>query len=108
MALSTARIHRVRGRPPLLAAGIKSLIHSHSSLVRSLGYIFSFIYLFYTTNEDFSDRLSDLNEWRPWVIRLLTFAAWREDIQKGGNAYLRAVSVLRDLCSGSLPTELAD
>src|SRR5262249_18675027 len=57
MALSTARIHRVRGRPPLLAAGIKSLIHSHSSSVRSLGYVFSFIYLFYTTHEDFSDRL---------------------------------------------------
>src|SRR5438093_13318163 len=59
MALSTARIHRVRGRPPLLAAGIRSLIHSHSSLVRSLGYIFSFIYPFYTTHEDFSDRLLD-------------------------------------------------
>src|SRR6266446_312710 len=58
MALSTARIHRVRGRPPLLAAGITSLIHSHSSSVRSLGYIFSFIYPFYTTREDFSDRLS--------------------------------------------------
>src|SRR5712691_9298511 len=58
MALSTARIHRVRGRPPLLAAGIISLIHSHSSSVRSLGYIFSFIYPFYTTHEDFSDRLS--------------------------------------------------
>src|SRR6266436_8454221 len=57
MALSTARIHRVRGRPPLLAAGITSLIHSHSSSVRSLGYIFSFIYPFYTTHEDFSDRL---------------------------------------------------
>src|SRR5947208_5138976 len=57
MALSTARIHRVRGRPPLLAAGITSLIHSHSSSVRSLGYIFSFIYPFYTTREDFSDRL---------------------------------------------------
>src|SRR6266436_3306522 len=60
MALSTARIHRVRGRPPLLAAGIKSLIHSHSSSVRSLGYIFSFIYPFYTTREDFSDRLSGI------------------------------------------------
>src|SRR5467141_1814035 len=59
MALSTARMHRVRGRPPLLAAGINSLIHSHSSSVRSLGYIFSLIYLFYTTPEDFSDRLSD-------------------------------------------------
>src|SRR2546428_566945 len=58
MALSTARIHRVRGRPPLLAAGINSLIHSHSSSVRSLGYIFSFIYPFYTTCADFSDRLS--------------------------------------------------
>src|SRR6266436_10438792 len=57
MALSTARIHRVRGRPPLLAAGITSLIHSHSSSVRSLGYIFSFIYPFYTTCADFSDRL---------------------------------------------------
>src|SRR5262249_49954883 len=57
MALSTARIHRVRGRPPLLAAGIKSLIHSHSSSVKSLGYVFSFIYPCYTTHEDFSDRL---------------------------------------------------
>src|SRR5215813_4915785 len=57
MALSTARIHSVRGRPPLLAAGMRSLIHSHSSLVRSLGYIFSFIHLFYTTNEGFSDSL---------------------------------------------------
>src|SRR6266853_3396922 len=57
MALSTARIDRVRGRPPLLAAGIISLIHSHSSSVRSLGYIFSLIYPFYTTHEDFSDRL---------------------------------------------------
>src|SRR5256714_6920091 len=58
MAVSTALIPRVRGRPPLLAAGISSLIHSHSSSVRSLGYIFSFIYPFYTTCEDFSDRLS--------------------------------------------------
>jgi len=33
------------------------LIHSHSSSVRSLGYIFSFIDPFYTTHEDFSDRL---------------------------------------------------
>jgi hypothetical protein len=40
-----------------LAAGITSLIHSHSSSVRSLGYIFSFIYPFYTTCADFSDRL---------------------------------------------------
>src|SRR5262249_36257592 len=58
MALSTARIQRVRGRPPLLAAGITSLIHSHSSSVRSLGYVFSFIHPCYTTHEDFSDRLS--------------------------------------------------
>src|SRR4029434_2217893 len=57
MALSTARIRRVRCRPPLLAAGITSLIHSHSSSVRSLGYVFSFIYPCYTTHEDFSDRL---------------------------------------------------
>src|SRR6266704_7068296 len=55
-------IHRVRGRPPLLAAGIKSLIHSHSSSVRSLGYIFLFIYPFYTTHEDFSDRLLEQRE----------------------------------------------
>src|SRR4030095_8201116 len=59
MALSTARIPRVRGRPPLLAAGITSLIHSHSSSVRSLGFVFSFIYPCYTTHEDFSDRLLD-------------------------------------------------
>src|SRR6266404_4545217 len=64
MALSTARMHRVRGRPPLLAAGINSLIHSHSSSVRSLGYIFSLIYLFYTTPEDFSDRLLERCRYR--------------------------------------------
>src|SRR4030095_16673174 len=57
MALSTARIHRVRGRPPLLAAGITSLIHSHSSSLRSLGYVCSSIYLYYTTHREFSDRL---------------------------------------------------
>src|SRR6266481_6041677 len=67
MALSTARIHRVRGRPPLLAAGIKSLIHSHSSSVRSLGYIFSFIYPFYTTHEDFSDRLLGVHTRMDWA-----------------------------------------
>jgi hypothetical protein len=33
------------------------LSHSHSSSVRSLGYVFSFIFSFYTTHEDFSDRL---------------------------------------------------
>src|SRR5438445_5415967 len=60
MAVSTARLHRVRGRPPLVAAGINSVIHSHSSAVRSLGYGFSFIDPFYTTHEDFSDRLSDV------------------------------------------------
>src|SRR4029450_4385670 len=59
MALSTARIHRVRGRPPLLAAGIRSLIHPHSSSFRSLGYIFSLMYPFYTTHKDFSDKLSE-------------------------------------------------
>src|SRR5438132_6545794 len=58
MAVSTARLHRVRGRPPLVAAGITSVIHSHSSAVRSLGYGFSFLDPFYTTHEDFSDRLS--------------------------------------------------
>src|SRR5215218_4543494 len=60
MALRTARIQRVRGRPPLLAAGSTSLIHSHSSSVRSLGYVFSFIYPCYTTHEDFSDRLLEV------------------------------------------------
>src|SRR5262249_41525278 len=60
MAWRTARIHRVRGRPPLLAAGIQSLIHFHSSSVRSLGYVCSFISLCYTTHEDFSDSLLDL------------------------------------------------
>src|SRR5262245_27900795 len=45
MALSTARIHRGRGRPPFLAAGITSLLHSHSSSVKSLGYVFSLLLL---------------------------------------------------------------
>src|SRR5881296_2574340 len=76
IALSTARIHRVRGRPPLLAAGIKSLIHSHSSLVRSLGYIFSFIYPFYTTHEDFSDRLSEKVGDEVYHLRFLNSLEW--------------------------------
>src|SRR5437899_2633217 len=59
MALSTARMPKVRGRPPLLAAGISSVIHAHASSGRSLGYIFSCIFPFYTTHEDFSDRLLD-------------------------------------------------
>jgi hypothetical protein len=40
-----------------LASGINSLIESHSSSVRSLGYNFSFMYPFYLIDEDFSDRL---------------------------------------------------
>src|SRR4030095_13216269 len=67
MALSTARMHKVRGRPPLLAAGISSLSHSHSSSVRSLGYVFSFIFSFYTTHEDFSDRLLDVVSRKPFL-----------------------------------------
>src|SRR2546428_12032233 len=76
MALSTARMHKLRGRPPLLAAGINSLIHSHSSSVRTLGYVFSFIYPFYTTHEDFSDMLLERYE-SDWRIRLPT----QEDLQ---------------------------
>src|SRR5262249_16226259 len=72
MALSTARIHKVRGRPPLLAAGITSLIHSHSSSVRSLGYIVSFISPCYTTPEDFSDRLLE-NALLSFMAGLLVF-----------------------------------
>src|SRR5256885_5366184 len=85
MALSTARIHRVRGRPPLLAAGIRSLIHSHSSSVRSLGYIFSFIYPFYTTHEDFSDRLLENKgiTVRPLTPQPMALAL----VQLGGNMY---------------------
>src|SRR4030095_3973659 len=70
MALSTARMHKVRGRPPLLAAGISSLIHSHSSSVRSLGYVFSFIFPFYTTHEDFSDRLLGPPKARRFPLRI--------------------------------------
>jgi hypothetical protein len=40
-----------------LASGMNSLIESHSSSVRSLGYNFSFMYPFYLIDEDFSDRL---------------------------------------------------
>src|SRR2546427_11436113 len=69
MAVSTARLHRVRGRPPLVAAGITSVIHSHSSAVRSLGYGFSFLDPFYTTHEDFSDRLLDGGELDSWHRR---------------------------------------
>src|SRR2546430_15317645 len=71
MALSTARMPKVRGRPPLLAVGISSVIHAHASSVRSLGYVFSFIFPFYTTHEDFSDRLlGQLPSSSPWGPRL--------------------------------------
>src|SRR4029453_10839813 len=72
MALSTARMHKVRGRPPLLAAGISSWILAHSSSVRSLGYVCSFIFPFYKTHEDFSDRL--LEESVPLFAPLLSLA----------------------------------
>src|SRR2546422_10682812 len=83
MALSTARMRRVRGRPPLLAAGIISLIHSHSSSVRSLGYIFSFIYPFYTTHEDFSDRLLDTFLKQTKEARVFRRAQAVRDVVKG-------------------------
>src|SRR5881397_33644 len=86
MALRTARIHRVRGRPPLLAAGITSLIHSHSSSVRSLGYIFSFIYPFYTTHEDFSDRLLEPGD---------TLVVWRLD--RLGRSMTHLVTLIQEL-----------
>ena len=35
------------------------MIHSHPSSVRSLGYVLSFIYPYYTTHDDFSDKLLD-------------------------------------------------
>src|SRR5436305_13471368 len=57
MAFKTCRIQSSRRRPPGLASGIKSLIKSHSSSVRSLGYNFSFMYPSYLANENFSDRL---------------------------------------------------
>src|SRR4029450_12734 len=98
MALSTARIHRVRGRPPLLAAGITSVIHSHSSSVRSLGYIFSFIYLFYATCEDFSDRL--LGE---YLRRHCFFAPLRESVQiRQKTVRYRPIDKLLDALSGIL------
>src|SRR5207249_10497363 len=59
MAFKTCRIQSSRRRPPGLASGMSSLIESHSSSVRSLGYNFSFMYPFYLTDEDFSDRLID-------------------------------------------------
>src|ERR1700694_986339 len=37
IALITWRISRLRGRPPVLATGIKSMIQSHWRLVRSVG-----------------------------------------------------------------------
>src|SRR5262249_45444043 len=77
MALSTARMHKVRGRPPLLAAGISSFIHSHSSSVRSLGYVCSFILLFYTTHEDFSDRLLEERDEFPLGLRIALDVALR-------------------------------
>src|SRR5205823_1291206 len=60
MAFKTCRIQSSRRRPPGLASGMSSLIESHSSSVRSLGYNFSFMYPFYLTDEDFSDRLLEL------------------------------------------------
>src|SRR5215471_17998718 len=42
-ALTTARISSLRGRPPGLGGGSKSLIRSHSASVRSVGYGLAFI-----------------------------------------------------------------
>src|SRR6476660_8863783 len=85
MALSTARIHRMRGRPPRLAAGIKSLIHSHSSSVRSLGYIFSFIYPFYATHEDFSDLTMEcLDHYKPLEIERRRLSGTTGDVATVG------------------------
>src|SRR5215813_12031956 len=103
MALSTARMHKVRGRPPLLAAGISSLSHSHSSSVRSLGYVFSFIFSFYTTHEDFSDRLSDRIE--PNNGRGATLAC-RDSLGHVVPEYAPATSqkrCRRRLCNGTGP-----
>src|SRR6266542_4366473 len=99
MALSTARMHKVRGRPPLLAAGINSLIHSHSSSVRSLGYVFSFIYPFYTTHEDFSDRLLGTAQETSWSIVPLAGISMRIEMRKA----LRSVT-----SSASATTKLHD
>src|SRR5436309_2032811 len=49
MALMTWRISRLRGRPPILAAGIKSLIQSQRRSARSVGYVCVFIPQVYPT-----------------------------------------------------------
>src|SRR5439155_3820199 len=103
MALSTARIHRVRGRPPLLAAGIKSLIHSHSSSVRSLGYIFSFIYPFYTTREDFSDRLSGDRVNKLWQVTAYRHGAGRSGCGAPGERAIACAPPTREPSPQRLP-----
>src|SRR5262250_1595638 len=50
MALTTARISSLRGRPPGLGGGSKSLIRSHSASVRSVGYGLAFIPTVYRTD----------------------------------------------------------
>src|SRR4029450_7988394 len=103
MALSTALIHSVRGRPPLLAVGIKSLIHSHSSSVRSLGYVFSCIHPCYTTHEHFSHRpLDPAGNTRADDTRLAPTDAWgtlntRERVPKVADDRLQD---LRFFCAG--------
>src|SRR5215471_16483148 len=49
-ALTTARIASLRGRPPGLGGGSKSLIRSHSASVRSVGYGLAFIPTVYRTD----------------------------------------------------------
>src|SRR5215471_9713048 len=49
-AWTTARISSLRGRPPGLGGGSKSLIRSHSASVRSVGYGLAFIPTVYRTD----------------------------------------------------------
>src|SRR5438128_11770049 len=58
MALSTARISVLRGRPPGLAGGINGSISCHWASVKSLGYPECSILRLYHPS-DFPDRLSE-------------------------------------------------
>src|SRR3954464_12526644 len=79
IALMTWRISRLRGRPPNLAAGIKSLIQSQWRSARSVGYVCVFIPQVYPTQS------ADRHPFQTASKKLPCFSECRPLVSKEGN-----------------------
>src|SRR5262249_53998583 len=75
-------------------------IHSHSSSVKSLGYVFSFISPCYTTHEDFSDRLLALQR---IVDRFVSYTPGIELVLEAYPDYWRKTPLVKRLVFKSVP-----